>query len=234
MTAAMLNITVPVSASAIISVLDSYARKMGLHPYTLNSTQCLLRCSVELAYELVEQLIQGADSNKPAYPTVNTLTPMPRQFNPPQTSEQKRLLVVADTLSLAIAQTIASTAQQNGTSIALPLDYSLPRLPLKYFFPFDKSDIKNRNTVYLFGRSVKLPPTRALILEQLLQVPEKELVRQQSLVDFTYGVRGLTSEEVWHAHMSYLRSAVAPELILETERGVGYRVVVSRQPFARY
>ncbi|MBY0544481.1 MAG: winged helix-turn-helix domain-containing protein [Gammaproteobacteria bacterium] len=240
MTSALLNITVPISTPTMISVLDSYVRQKGLQASALSNAQWSVRCSLIAAYEFLEGLVRATEPNNTTHPSVSTLTShhiLHRQHSQinqqklasPQTSEQKLLLAAVDTLTLAIAQAITAAVLQGNKSMVLPLDYSLPNLPLKYFFPFDRSDANNRNTVYLFGRSVKLPPTRVLILEQLLQSPEKTLVSQQSLVDFTYGLRGLTSEEVWHAHMSYLRSAIAPELQLETERGVGYRVIINRQ-----
>ncbi|MBY0544143.1 MAG: hypothetical protein K2Q14_01170 [Gammaproteobacteria bacterium] len=234
MISAFLNITVPISTPAMISVLESYARQKGLQAYALSNTQWSVHCSLIAAYELLEGLVGAVESSNIIHSSAKPFIPQQlsrvnqQKFTSPQTPEQKLLLETADTLAVAIAQAITVAAHQNGKWALLPSNYSFPNLPLKYFFPFDRSDSKNRNIVCLFGRSIKLPPTRALILEQLLKVPENTVVLQQSLVDYTYGVRGLTSEEVWHAHISYLRTAIVPELRLETERGVGYRVVVNK------
>lgn len=189
------------------------------------------------AYNLLAQLVQAAavgpiSNTQCGTNTANSYTPAVSNNNLnnllARSQPMNEMSVAADALALAIAKAVveAMAQPQNRQLTLFPSDYQLPGLPLKYFLPFDKSasDIKNRNAIYIFGRVLKLPPTRALILERLLTVCENTLIPQQLLINDVYGMRGLTSETVWHAHMSYLRSAVEPELILETVKMQGYKV----------
>ena len=80
------------------------------------------------------------------------------------------------------------------------------------------------------GRAVKLGPTEFKLLHYLMKHPERVHSRQQ-LLDKVWGDHVFIEERTVDVHVKRLREALGPTggALVETVRGVGYRITAHRR-----
>ncbi|MBX9705973.1 MAG: hypothetical protein K5Q00_06930 [Gammaproteobacteria bacterium] len=215
--ASLVQFTIAVSApSPVIAVLAEQAKKFSLQgqqcPVNGQETWTTTRpIEVPLAYKFLEHLVQAAgpsSNNQRGMNTASSYTPAAIRNNNLNNllvrnqplNENQLLLAAADALALAIAKAMVTAVQQNPKLPILPLNYSLPNVPLELLTPVQGK------IIYLFGQEVKVQPQRAQMYKAISVVALDTPVSQQIILA-SFGYHATTPGNLY-TQMSLLRGAV--------------------------